>query len=176
MKRLTIMAMAVSVMTIFLAGMISYAGAQAKQLPQLQQAPVKPLIPKPTTDLKVDAIHARTCKCDLNDVDAFYMGNIMVNVSNNYMQSGGASTSGTLTVTYYNLSTGGPVTVTKSIPTLNPYPTNPWVLQNFVVVDHPVLVKRSAGIRAEIQPAGIVGDSNPGNNVMTVRQCSQVVY
>jgi hypothetical protein len=176
MKRVTIIGLVVGLMTIFLAVTISYAAPPAPKQPLVQQAPVKPIIPKPRTDLKVDAIHSHRCKCDLSDVDAFYMGNIMVNVSNNYMQSGGVSTTATLTVTYHDLSSGGPVTVTKNIPTLNPYPTNPWALQNFVVVDHPVLVKRSGGIRAEIQPTGIVVDSNPANNIMIVRDCSVVVY
>jgi hypothetical protein len=178
MKRVTIIGLIVSLMTIFLAVTISYGAPPVVQKPLVQQAPKVPrqVLQKPSTDLKVDAVHAYRCKCDLGDVDAFYMGNIMVNVSNNYMQSGGVSTAATITVTYHDLSAGHPVTVTKNIPTLNPYPTNPWALQGFVVVDHPVLVKRSGGIRAEIQPTGIAGDSNPANNIMIVRDCSIIVY
>ena len=125
----------------------------------------------PRADLKVDVIHAYRCACDLDGVDAFYMSNIMVDLSN----GSGVATTSTLTVTYYDVL-AGPQTVSKSISSLNPYPTNPWALQRFVVVSHPVLVKKSVGIKAEIKPTSPTTDSNPANNIKVVKRCDVMVY
>lgn len=137
---------------------------------QIKAGSVAATIPK-IADLKVDTIHSYNCACELEGVDAFYMGNIMVDVAN----ASGIATTSTLTVTYHDL-VAGPQTVVKTISTLNPYPTNPWALQRFVVVNHPVLVKKSTGIRAEIQPTPPTTESNPVNNVKIVNRCNIMVY
>ncbi len=137
---------------------------------QINAGSVAAKIPK-IADLKVDTIHSYNCGCELEGVDAFYMANIMVDVAN----ASGVPTSSTLTLTYHDL-VAGPQTVIKSISTLNSYPTNPWALQRFVVVNHPVLVKKSTGIRAEIQPTPPTTESNPVNNVKIVNRCDIMVY
>ena len=104
------------------------------------------------------------------------MSNIMVDVSNNYMKSGGASTAARVTVTYFDISAGSMVTKTKDIANLNPYPTNPWAVQRLVVVNHPVLVKKSVGIEVTIESTSGVGDPNHSNNKKIAYDCSIMVY
>jgi hypothetical protein len=131
---------------------------------------------KLSTDLSVDGIFASRCACDLSDVNALYMNGIYVTVSNNYQKSGGAATGGTLKVTYHDLVAGHLKTVTKTVPTLKPYPTNPWTMQEFPVVTTPVLIKKSVGITAEFKSNSGVGDPKLSNNKKTVKECSVMVY
>jgi hypothetical protein len=151
----------------------SKPAAQATQLkPAAQLAQVNR-----TTDLKVDGIFDGQCKCDLADVDALYMSRIAVTVSNNYQQSGGAASTSLLTVTYFDLKLGRQVTQTKNLSALSPHPTNPWVVQETPVVTSPVLIKKSAGIRAEVKPTSPgVTDSNLSNNAMVEHDCKVMVY
>ncbi|MEJ5228204.1 hypothetical protein [Thermodesulfovibrio sp.] len=137
------------------------------------------------TDLRVDNIYAANCKtnCDLNDVDAFYMDKIIVGISNNYEKSGGAEVAAEIKITYYDLGLGRSVTVTKTSPSIKPHPINPWLV-SVTMVDRPVLVKKSTGIRAEVKiippPLGprivTITDSDPSNNVKTVHQCGVILY
>jgi len=130
------------------------------------------------TDLRVDVIHSSRCaNCDLPGIDAFYMGNILVDVSNHKVGSVGAATESILTVTYFDLMQGQMVTITKNLPKMHPYPTNPWVLQRYPVVNNPVLVKKSVGIKAEIKPkTTAVTDPVPANNIKIVKKCMVMVY
>jgi hypothetical protein len=130
------------------------------------------------TDLRVDVIHSSRCpNCDLPGIDAFYMTNILVDVSNYKVGGVGAAVESILTVTYYDLMQGKMVTVTKNLPKLNPYPTNPWTLQRYTVVNHPVLVKKSVGVKVEIKPkASNVTDPVPANNVKIIKTCLVMVY
>jgi hypothetical protein len=104
------------------------------------------------------------------------MNGINVAVSNNHMKPGGASTGGTLKVTYHDLIAGHLKTVTKTVPTLNPHPTNPWAILEFPVVTTPVLVKKSVGVKAESMPSGPVVDPNLNNNVKKVHRCNVMAY
>ena len=132
---------------------------------------------KLSTDLRVDVIHASRCKCDLSDVGAFYMSNIMVDVSNHKLRGVGTTTESVLTVKYFDMNRGRMVTITKNLPRMNPYPKNPWTLQRFMVVNHPVLVKTSVGITAEIKPkTSNVSDPVPANNKKTIKRCSPMIY
>jgi hypothetical protein len=130
------------------------------------------------TDLRVDVIHSSRCSnCDLPGIDAFYMGNILVDVSNHKVGAVGAAAESILTVTYFDLMQGQMVTVTKNLPKMHPYPTNPWTLQRYVVVNTPVLVKKSVGIKAEIKPKSTnITDPVPANNIKIVKQCMVMVY
>lgn len=130
------------------------------------------------TDLRVDVIHSSRCSnCDLPGIDAFYMGNILVDVSNHKAAGVGAPTESILTVTYFDLMQGQMVTVTKNLPKMHPYPTNPWTLQRYTVVNSPVLVKKSVGIKAEIKPkTTTITDPVPANNIKIVKQCMVMVY
>lgn len=141
------------------------------QVPVTKLKPVERVVMPPRADLRVDIIHSSSCGCDLPGVDAFYVANILVDVSN----GSGASTASKLTVTYYDLNSG-PKTIVKDIPSLNAYPTNPWALQRFTVLSQPALIKKSTGIKAEIQPVAPVTDSNPANNVKVTNKCDIMVY
>jgi hypothetical protein len=137
----------------------------------------KKLVLRLKTDLRVDVIHSSRCKCDLRDVGAFYMANIMVDVSNHKVAGVGASTESILTVTYFDMNQGRMVTVTKNLPKMHPYPTNPWTLQRYVVVNHPVLVKAGTGIKAVIKSkATNISDPIPGNNIKMLHKCQVMVY
>jgi len=130
------------------------------------------------TDLRVDVIHSSRCpSCDLPGIDAFYMSNILVDVSNHKVSGVGAATESILTVTYFDLMQGKMVTVTKNLPKMHPYPTNPWTLQRYSVVNTPVLAKKSVGIKAEIKPKSTnITDPVPANNIKIVKQCMVMVY
>ena len=130
------------------------------------------------TDLRVDAIHSSHCQsCELPGIDAFYMTNIMVDVSNQKVDGVGVATESVLTVTYYDIMQAKLVTETKNLTKLEPYPTNPWVLQRVVVVNLPVLAKKSIGIKAEIKPKlSTVVDPVPANNIKIVNTCMVMVY
>jgi hypothetical protein len=130
------------------------------------------------TDLRVDAVHSSRClNCDLPGIDAFYMANILVDVSNYKVGGVGAAAESILTVTYYDLMAGKMETVTRELSRLNPYPANPWTLQRYTVVNHPVLVKKSTGVKAEIKPkSSQVMDPVPVNNVKIVKKCLVMVY
>lgn len=133
-----------------------------------------------STDLAVSSIFAANCKCDLSDVNAFYMNKIIVNITNNYEKSGGVEVGAEIKLTYFDLGTGRLETVTKPIPSIKPYPTNPWTI-SVTMVDRPVLVKKSTGIKAEVKAitTGLPGrfnDPDLSNNVKTVNECSVMLY
>lgn len=142
--------------------------------PRLQTKKLQLLL---RTDLRVDVIHSSRCKCDLDDVNAFYMANIMVDVSNHKAGNAGVATESVLTVTYYDMNQGKMVTITKNLAKMNPYPTNPWTMQRYVVVNTPVLVKKSIGIKATIKPkASNISDPVPANNTKIIKKCQVMVY
>lgn len=130
------------------------------------------------TDLRVDVIHSSRCpNCDLPGIDAFYMANIMVDVSNHKAAGVGAAVESILTVTYFDLMQGKLVSVVKNLPKMNPYPTNPWALQRYTVVNHPVLVKKSVGIKAVIKSQKTsITDPVPANNTKILKRCQVMVY
>lgn len=130
--------------------------------PQKLQEPA----PRPRTDLRVEGIYASHCKCDLSDVDALYMNEIIVYIGN-YPPGGTGGVDPaqvTLRVTYHDLLTGRLETVTKNV-SLGLGKSTP-----VGVVSRPVLVKKSTGVRAEVSEAFAV-DPRPANNVKTVREC-----
>lgn len=130
------------------------------------------------SDLKVDVIHSSRCpNCDLPGIDAFYMANILADVSNHKVGGVGVATESILTVTYFDLMQGQMVIVTKNLPKMNPYPTNPWTIQRYTVVNHPVLVKKSVGIKAVIKhKRTTITDPVPANNIKIVKKCMVMVY
>jgi hypothetical protein len=131
----------------------------------------KPL-PRPRTDLRVDRICGDPCFSFNNDylraVDALYMPEIIVYAGNFSPQGGGGvnAVNTILKVTYYDLRLGRLETKTRN---LNLRLLT--VSQPFGMVSEPVLIKKSVGIKAEIQPTGFEVDSNPSNNVKTVHEC-----
>ncbi len=152
--------------------------SQVKQIkPQKLKVDASRLRLRLRTDLRVDVIHASRCKCDLRDVNAFYMSNIMVDVSNHKASGAGTATESVLTVKFWDMNQGKLVTIVKNLPTMKPYPTNPWTLQSYVVLNRPVLVKKSVGITASIKPKTTnVSDPVPANNRKTVYRCSPMIY
>ncbi len=162
--------------------MVSLTNLHAQQVKKVQSTQITKIDAsrlqlRLQTDLRVDIIHAYRCACDLPGVDAFYMGNIMVDVSNHKVSGRGAKTESILTVTYFDLMQGQMVTITKNLPAMNPYPTNPWTLQRYVVVNSPVLVKKSVGIKAVIKPKPTnITDPVPANNTKIIKKCQVMVY
>lgn len=129
------------------------------------------------TDLRVDVVHSSRCACDLRGVDAFYMGNIMVDVSNHKFNGMGVATESVLKVVYFDLLKGEKVVINKDLPKMNPYPTNPWALQRVVVVNHPVLIKKSEKLIVRIKPKNSkITDPVPTNNVKKIDRCQGMVY
>jgi hypothetical protein len=147
---------------------ISFAIEPAQKPPGADPKKLQEPAPRPKTDLRVEGIYASHCKCDLSDVDALYMNEIIVYIGN-YPYRG---TSGVdpaqivLRVTYHDLQTGRLETVTKNV-SLGLGKSTP-----VGVVNRSVLVKKSVGVRAEVSEAFAV-DSRPANNVKTVRECER---
>ena len=139
-----------------------FPGAYADTLPVPSLPPIRGQIVV-ASDLVVRNIYATKCKCDLGDVDALYMNMIKVRIANNY--PGNVAAEGTLIVTYHDLRTGGPVTVTRPIPRLGIGRSI-----EIVAVPGPVLARKSLGIKAEVR-ATTVSDQTPGNNVLIERTC-----
>ncbi|MCK4889130.1 MAG: hypothetical protein KAS97_04305, partial [Candidatus Aminicenantes bacterium] len=126
-----------------------------------------------SADLRVLAIHSYSCICDLVGVDAFYMGNIMVDLANHPYKKRGWPTAVVVTLKYFDLMKGKLVKVVKTTQVLNPFPKNTHTLQRFVMVDHPVLVKKSVGISICVKPAdSTMKDPVAANNCKLVKQCS----
>lgn len=163
-------------MVIFL-GVVAVYGAEKEET----RPPFKPLKQfekienleriKATADFRIDMLHSTRCGCDLPGVDAFYVGDLMVYLSNR----GGSTCSATVTLTYHDLI-AGPVTITRTTSSLKGYPMNPWALQSFRLLDGPALVKKSIGIRVEIQPVSPAIDPDPSNNVMVRHTCGVWAY
>jgi len=130
------------------------------------------------TDLRVDSVYSDQCRCDLPGVDALYMNDIMVNISNHRGNNvSGATAESVLTLKFYDLLKGEEVTVTKNLPAIKPYPTNPWANKRYVMVNHPILVKKSIGITVEVKPKNAnITDSNLSNNVMKITECTPSIY
>jgi len=130
-----------------------------------------------STDLRVLAIHSYSCICDLVGVNAFYMGNIMVDLANHPYKKRGWPTAVVVTLKYYDLMKGKLVKVVKTTQVLNPFPKNTHTLHRFVMVDHPVLVKKSVGISICVKPAdSTMKDPVAANNCKLVKKCSVAVY
>lgn len=175
MRRMLFLSMVVILGTMVL---LTFLQAQEKKIEPVKTR-VEPgtIVVNVKTDLSVDVIHANQCKCDLSDVDTFYMSNIMVDVSNHKVGALGVATESVLTVTYFDMGQGRMVTVTKNLTVLHPYPDNPWVFQKYVVVSTPVLVKKSIGITAVIRPKEArITDPVPANNTKTTHQCEVMIY
>ncbi|MEN8222024.1 MAG: hypothetical protein ABFR36_02090 [Acidobacteriota bacterium] len=128
-----------------------------------------------TADLRVLAIHSYSCGCDFAGIEAFYMGNIMVDLANHPYKKRGWATAVVVTLKYFDLMKGQIVKVVKTTQVLNPFPKNTHTLQKFVMVDHPVLVK--GGISVCVKPASTsIKDPVASNNCKVVRKCSVAVY
>lgn len=128
-------------------------------------------------DLRVDVVHSSRCACDLPGVDAFYMGNIIVDVSNHKHNGMGVAAESVLKVVYFDLIKGQKVVINKDLPKMNPYPTNPWTLQRVMVVNHPVLIKKSEKLIVRIKPKNTnITDPVSTNNVKKIDRCQGMVY
>ncbi|MCP4150125.1 MAG: hypothetical protein GY757_20425 [bacterium] len=127
---------------------------------------------KRITDLRVDAIYSDESSCILKGIDAFYMSNIKIDVSNHKTRGRGAPTESVVVLTYYDLMKEKLVSVEKAIPEMNAFPEKPWVLKGILVVDKPVLVKKNPGIRAEINvTTEHVTDHLKKNDSFRIKKC-----
>ncbi|MFB3884112.1 MAG: hypothetical protein ACE144_02720 [Thermodesulfobacteriota bacterium] len=125
-------------------------------------------------DLSVNGIYAERCKCDLTDVDALYVGNITVDVGKRdistpeRIRTEPSAVVGTLRVSYHNLLLGRVETRTMMIQNSHMH------TGSVTAVATPVLIKKSVGIRAEIQlnsPGYANTDPNSANNVKIQKEC-----
>lgn len=178
MKKFFIVSAIIFICVMLMALNTNLFSQQVKKPRTIKKVDAARLQLKLKTDLRVDVIHSSRCaNCDLPGIDAFYMANIMVDVSNHKAAGVGAPTESILTVTYFDLMQGQMVTVTKNLTKMHPYPTNPWTLQRYTVVNHPVLVKKSVGIKAVIKPKPTnISDPVPANNTKIVKKCMVMVY
>jgi hypothetical protein len=147
----------------------------------IQKTPRRTVTLPTQVDLSINAIWASDCKCDLSDVDALYMGGITVDFGKRDISTPAVARTepsrvvGTISVTYHDLLAGRPVTQTKMI-------------QNFSftggagsirVVSRPVLIKKSVGVKAEIElnsPGYAQIDPNAANNTMTKKECEIMLH
>ena len=178
MKKFFIVSVLIFVCITLVALNTNLVSQELKQAQTIKKVDAARLQLKLKTDLRVDVIHSSRCaSCDLPGIDAFYMGNILVDVSNHKAAGVGVPTESILKVTYFDLMQGQMVTVTKNLTKMHPYPTNPWTLQRYTVVSNPVLVKKSVGIKAEIKPRPTnITDPVPANNIKIVKKCMVMVY
>ncbi|WPD23285.1 MAG: hypothetical protein SD837_01730 [Candidatus Electrothrix scaldis] len=119
------------------------------------------------TDLRVNGIYG-VCACDLPEVDALYMGEIDVWFSiDPYVKNG------VLKVTYYDLMKQKEITVIKDVAELPSTNSSNYPRR---IVDTPVLVKRTKGIRVEITPKNNnIIDQDYSNNVKVVHSCETYI-
>lgn len=175
MKKLFVIGSIVIVCSILAVSPVLMSQTTAK--PQVKKVDMSQLQLATKTDLRVDVIHSTRCACDLPGVDAFYMGNILVDVSNHKFNNVGVATESILKVTYFDLLKGEKVVVTKNLPVMNPYPTNPWALQRVMVVNHPVLIKKSEQLVVKIRPKSQkITDPVLDNNIKKTDRCQGMVY
>jgi hypothetical protein len=126
--------------------------------------------PKVQADLGVEGIYAYSCACDLPGVDALYMNKITVEVSAKFKaRLDDSAVIGTLKVTYYDLMTGR--LETRAV-MLQAYLFRGRSSNVVEVVSSAVLIKKSVGVRAEVQASGAISsDPNPANNVKKENVC-----
>ncbi len=175
MKKLVIIGSIVCVCLLLVVSPVSLDSQQTKpKIKKIDKAHLQLVL---KTDLRVDVVHSSRCACDLRGVDAFYMGNIMVDVSNHKTGNLGVATEAVLKVVYFDLLKGQKVVVKKDLPKINPYPTNPWALQRIVMVNHPVLIKKSEKLIVRIRPKNTkITDPDMTNNVKKIDRCQGMVY
>lgn len=161
-----------SLIAIFLVALFSLSFAAS---PVERVAPTVTATLPTQADLSINGIYALECKCDLTDVDALYMKDISVDVGKRdistpeRLRSEPSAVVGTLRVTYHNYLVGRVETHTLMIQ--NSHIHGGGMVR---VVRNPVLIKKSVGVRAEIQlnsPGYANIDPNPANNVMIQRNC-----
>jgi hypothetical protein len=134
-----------------------------------QTAPVgnrfTPVVEVKSTDLELRAIYSKQCECEnLPGVNAFYMGDLQVTYCNN----GSIPVSPIVEVAYYGLILGKEVALAKEFPTLSPNECH-----SEVIVENPILVKKSTGIRAKIKPKlTSILDVNKTDNEKEVHKCT----
>ncbi len=126
--------------------------------------------PKVQADLGVEGIYAYSCACDLPGVDALYVNKITVEVSAKLkVRVDDSAVIGNLKVTYHDLMTGRLETRTAM---LQAYLFRGRSSNIVEMVSSALLIRKSVGITAEVQPAGAVSsDPNPANNIKKENVC-----
>ena len=131
-----------------------------------QQPRPLPPAPRPSTDLYISKIYGTgtSCPCpELAAAGALFMNGIAVIVAN----GGAMAAGGTLKLTFFDLSAGSTQTRSVNVP-----PIAPNAISDVLVISTPTLIKKSSGIKAEINVTGWAVDVNLANNVMTVNTCA----
>ncbi|NDY42412.1 hypothetical protein G3N55_06095 [Dissulfurirhabdus thermomarina] len=131
---------------------------------QVQKTKIDPSKLHFAADLQIYSLGAKnSCPCQPAGVDAMLLPNLEVVVTS---QTPGIQAAGTITVTYFDLMQGR--SVTRSIPFSGLAQAS---RKTFSISNTPLLVRKSAGIRAEIRPAPPVQEKNPADNVRIIHQC-----
>jgi hypothetical protein len=150
-----------------------FAGSPAKNIqgPAVKRPELKvdPEQMKLRTDLSVSHIWSSRCLCteDLASVGAFLMKNMWITIENRACTNGNqANASGKLKISYFDMVQG------RMVNKLVPFTINMNSRTSVKAVTGHVLVKKSTGIKAEIQEVKApVTDCNSANNRMVVHRC-----
>jgi hypothetical protein len=158
------------------AGFLDQAPAQPKadiKPPSLtdKYPPKAPAKLRQSVDLAVTGIFGSPCRsCDLSGLDALLMGQIDVHVKENGVAGNYKNPQFEILVTYFDVSAGELKKISKqgSFPQVNQ-------VAKITVVNHPVLARKSTGIKAEVAPIPSPGciyeDVVSQNNAFTVNMC-----
>jgi hypothetical protein len=122
-------------------------------------------------DLEVQGIYGPTCPaCNLSKIDAFLMGTIQVQVREKMVAGTYKNPDFEILVTYFDLSAGSQQQVTRQGKF-----QHGGVTEKVMVVNHPVMARKSFGIKAEVAPKSPPGifykDINPNDNLLSVYDC-----
>ncbi|WP_139796554.1 hypothetical protein [Desulfacinum hydrothermale] len=159
-------------LVIFVVFPLGSVFAQQKIKPIQKPSQNKAFPLKLKADLEIFGIGNKTwegsecsaCSNILTRVGALYLHDLTVGImchSSNRVKK----TGGTVRVTYYDLIQGKNITISKRFSNLScqTQPRDTLV----TLVNHPILIKLSTGIRAIVSPSAPIEDSNPVNNRMT---------
>ncbi len=169
-RKRPLFAVLVVIVVLFMTGVVLGQPPVPGPLPP----PPPPPPPAKNVDMRVFNVGNRqwegrecsACSDILSRVDAIFLNDLTVGVYCDGYSSRVREATGTVRVTYYDLSQGRTVTKTKSFTVACMGQPRDVLVQ---VVNHPLLIKRSSGIRAEVIPGFGFRDTNRDNNTLTER-------
>jgi len=173
MKKVTIITLVVSLMTIFGAAVISYAGppvpTQPLPGPLIEKEKLQERIPIPLPDLVVTHIkggNCPDCRCGRTNFGNHPLVEYMEDI-NVYVKNQGKATSDpcTLKITLYDVVGGRTAVITKAVPALAPDGLE------LITEGGEFLFRKRTGITATVDATNVVPESNEANNSMTVHEC-----
>jgi hypothetical protein len=177
-----IMKKILSFLLVLLLGLAILPAAYALDPPQLPKpvvgVPTAPVPVRPSqADLSVTGIYANSCKCDLADVNAVYLGGITVRFARANVSLAPTEPSavvGTLAVSWQDAA-GTAQNRTVMLQNSNFSPAGAGEVR---VVTDPILARKSVGVTAELRlnPAYAATDPNPANNMKRTDRCEVYLH